>query len=37
MSILKKAYEISVWKDSVDNGSISEEKLGIIGTNTMIA
>lgn len=36
--ILKKPYEISVWKDVLDdNGNFKEEKVGIIGSHTMEA
>ena len=37
MSILVKPYEISVWKDvwNSEKGKFIEERIGIIGTNTM--
>ena len=37
MSILKKPYEVSVWEDVWDSSSNSfvEERIGIIGSNTM--
>ena len=36
--ILKKPYEISIWKDVLDsNGNFKEEKVGIIGSHTMEA
>jgi hypothetical protein len=37
MSILKKPYEVSVWEDVWNSSSNSfvEERIGIIGSNTM--
>lgn len=37
MSILKKPYEISVWDDVWEDGQFIETKLGIIGSDKMIA
>lgn len=35
MGILKKPYEISIWTDTLSNGAFVEEKIAIIGSNTM--
>lgn len=37
MSILKRAYEISVWKDEFVDGELKEKQLGIIGSDKMTA
>jgi hypothetical protein len=35
MSILKSYYEISVWKDVSQNGTITESKICVIGSSDM--
>jgi hypothetical protein len=37
MSILKKPYEIAVYDDVLENGSFKEVRLGVIGSDKMIA
>ena len=37
MSVLNKPYELSVWEDVVQNNSIVEQKLCIIGAHDMVS
>ena len=37
MSILTKSYEISVWDDVLEGGQFVEKRLGVIGSDKMIA
>jgi hypothetical protein len=37
MSVLTRPYEITVWEDVLINGALTEQKLGTIGSDKMIA